>query len=502
MTKRLLCSYIALAVLILVALEVPLGLLARSRELAALGNYAQRNATALSVVAGEYLEHGRAKGLSVIAARYRSTAGGEVDVIGPGGVLLTRADPDHDHDPISAIRAEVSSALSGMTVLRYVRDEHQPVVEAVVPLELGGKGTGAVVLSVPAVRTWNRIQEVWIGLGAFAAGVLVLTVVVGWLLARSLARPLSRLQAAVAAYGAGDLHARCGASEGPEEMRALASQFDRMADRLQELIDAQSRFVADASHQLRSPLTALRLRLENLQGENAELDNPGPQGDSTAAGQVSNVSVAALAGVNQELQRLSRLVDGLLALSRADSDPAPSPQSIDVAEVVRQRCDAWDALGAERGINIRSELAVGGRTTSGETTSSPVGIVETRWVPGDLEQILDNLLANALEASPAGEEIVIRIEIDAAAGHNGADVRLPCSLHVLDHGPGMSEKDRVRAFDRFWQGPGDGHGSSGLGLAIVRQLASRNQASVGLFPAPTGGLDAVVTFTLASARKG
>ena len=107
-----------------------------------------------------------------------------------------------------------------------------------------------------------------------------------------------------------------------------------------------------------------------------------------------------------------------------------------------------------------------------------------RLVAGDLDQILDNLLANASEVTPAGGRIVVRVLT--------AEPR-QIEVHVVDEGPGLSAEDRERAFDRFWQGRERSSGHSGLGLAIVRQLAVRNGLAVELRPADPHGLDAVVT---------
>ncbi|MGH9114661.1 MAG: sensor histidine kinase, partial [Acidimicrobiales bacterium] len=239
---------------------------------------------------------------------------------------------------------------------------------------------------------------------------------------------------------------------GPPQVRSLAAQFNQMAGRLAELVDAEARFVADASHQLRSPLTALRLRLENL-----EAGSGGAAGDGLAA-------------AGREVQRLSRVVDGLLTLSRtggAEPDQAP----VDVQAVIDERCDAWSALAEERGV----ELAVVGERRP----------IETWLVPGDLDQILDNLLANALDASSQGGRI--RVEIaDMDTGH--------FVVHVVDEGPGMTAEERERAFDRFWQAaPSDLNGGhSGLGLAIVAQIADRNRASVELRQGQPTGIDAVI----------
>ena len=274
---------------------------------------------------------------------------------------------------------------------------------------------------------------------------------VGLLLARSLARPLARLESRVRTFGEGDLTARAPAA-GPPQVRSLAHQFNQMAGRLSELVEAQNRFVADASHQLRSPLTALRLRLENLEA-----------GADPAA-------VGGIAAAAEEVQRLSRIVDGLLTLSRVGRDQ-PERRPVDVGAVIEGRCEAWAALAAERQVELTPEMGAQASLTA-------------LLVPGDLDQILDNLLANALDASP--EES--RISVQLCPTDNGH-----VELHVIDGGPGMSPEDRRRAFDRFWQGPGSNGGHSGLGLAIVRQLAARNDTVAELRQASPAGLDAVIT---------
>ena len=302
---------------------------------------------------------------------------------------------------------------------------------------------------------------IWLALAGFAAGILALTGLVGMLLARSLSRPLARLESAVTRLGEGNLAARADADIGPPEMRSLARQFNHMAGRLSELVDAQSRFVADASHQLRSPLTALRLRLENL-----EVGATVPSAEEVAA-------------AGREVQRLSRLVDGLLTLSRAESVEPPR-RIIDVEKVIEDRCDAWSALADERHVTLVAPYDDRGPQTA-------------LLAPGDLDQILDNLLANALDASPEGG----RIRVELVGTEPGW-----LELHVIDEGPGMSENDRRRAFDRFWQGAGTEGGHSGLGLAIVRQLAVRNDASVQLRPAEPNGLDAVLRMPTAHRSEG
>jgi signal transduction histidine kinase len=456
MTRRLVLSYLGVALLILVMLEVPFGILAQRHERDMAASQAEREATGLAAVASEDVEHGRLPDLASLVAHYQQRTGGEMAVVDPAGRVLASSTTDADSDATGEQRDLVQAALGGRSVSTFAADEGQPWATSAVPISADDRALGAVLLGVQSNATEDRIHGIWLGLGGFAAAILALTTLVGLLLARSLSRPLARLESRVRTFGEGDLTVRA-PEEGPPQVRSLAHQFNYMAGRLAELVEAQNRFVADASHQLRSPLTALRLRLENLEA-----------GAEPAA-------VGGIAAAGEEVQRLSRIVDGLLTLSRVGRDQ-PERRRIDVGGVIEARCEAWAALAAERQVDLRPDMGV------------DVGL-SALLVPGDLDQILDNLLANALDASPEGS----RISVQLSAPDNGR-----VELHVTDEGPGMSLEDRRRAFDRFWQGQGGNGGHSGLGLAIVRELAVRNDASAELHPADSAGLDAVITFAVAA----
>jgi signal transduction histidine kinase len=457
MTRRLVLSYVGLAFLILVLLEVPFGVLAQRHERDVAAGQAERQATGLAAIASEDVEQQHTSDLNALVARYQASTGGEVTVVDPSSHVLVSSDADADKDTTGEERNLVQAALAGRSTNAFTSDEGRPWATAAVPISTDNQPQGVVLFGIVATSTENRIHDIWLALGGFGAAILALTTLVGLLLARSLARPLARLESTVTLLGDGDLSVRA-RDEGPPQVRSLARQFNHMAGRLAELVEAQNRFVADASHQLRSPLTALRLRLENLEA-----------GAAASSGE-------GLAAAAEEVQRLSRIVDGLLTLSRVGSDE-PDRRPIDVGEVIEHRCDAWSALAAERQVDLTPETGTNPSTTA-------------LLVSGDLEQILDNLLANALDASPAGGRISVRLL--PSSNHH-------FELHVTDEGPGMTRDDRQRAFDRFWQGAGGNRGHSGLGLAIVRQLAFRNQAAVELRQAAPSGVDAVITLAAGSA---
>lgn len=266
------------------------------------------------------------------------------------------------------------------------------------------------------------------------------------------ARPMRRLQLTTDRFAAGQLDSRADTIVGPPEVRALAVSFNSMAGRLEQLVERQRAFAGVASHQLRTPLTALRLRLEQV-AHQVEADH-----DATRT-----VDAAIV-----ETDRLHRMIEGLLALSRAE-DAAVGPVEVDLAAVVRERAEHWLPLASEQG----AELDVVAPTS-----------IRVLAVAGSVEQIVDNLLDNALEVSPSPATLSISV----------VDRDQFVDLHVVDEGPGLTDEECRSAFERFWRGSDAAPGGSGLGLAIVQQLASAADGAVELRRAGSGGIDAVVSF--------
>jgi signal transduction histidine kinase len=328
------------------------------------------------------------------------------------------------------------------------------VLYVAVPVASAGSVFGAVRVTYPTAALDARVTHYWFGLAGIAIVMLLVATIVGLVLARSVTRPLGRVERATAAFGGGDLSARVGAPGGPPIVRSLAGSFDDMAARLEDLVVAQDAFVADASHQLRNPLLALRLRLENLVA-----DDGGERSDDVRR---------AL----DEVARLSRTVDGLLALARADRGGPRSPSvPVDLVPLVRARCEEWSALADERDV----ELVV----------AAPDHPVRALVTPDRLAQVLDNLLANAVDVAPPSSTVTLAIRDGGG---------LP-EVHVIDEGPGLSDLERQHAFDRFWRSsspPTSSLGGSGLGLSIVRKLVAADGGDVELGSGASGGVDAVV----------
>ena len=278
-----------------------------------------------------------------------------------------------------------------------------------------------------------------------------------WLIERSL-RPLARVARQVGEQDATGL-TPLPATGLPEEVAPLVTALNALLDRLGLAWAGQRAFVADAAHELRSPLTALKLQAQVLR-RLGETDAPEPERQAALA--------ALIAGVD----RAGRLVEQLLALARTEPGaPQPAPQPVALAALLGQvLADDASPLAASRG----SQLVL----TADDSLA----------VPGDaaeLRVLVRNLVDNALRYSPPGGTV----QITLAASPAGP------LLTVDDSGPGIPKAERERVFERFVRGAASAETTgSGLGLAIVRQIARRHGAGVALGISPLGGLRVSLQF--------
>jgi two-component system OmpR family sensor kinase/two-component system sensor histidine kinase QseC len=254
-----------------------------------------------------------------------------------------------------------------------------------------------------------------------------------WLAAQNL-KPLDRLAREVRARDARSL-ASLPTAGLPDEVAPLADALNALLERLRSSLDAQRAFVADAAHELRSPLTALKLQLELLRRE----------GDADGR-------EAARAALSEGIARASRLVEQLLALARAEPDAAAPAEHIDLVAVARQAVAETLPFAQSRAV----EFAL--------VAAAPA------FVLGD------------------GSRAEVRVGSDAAG----------VLLQVDDSGPGIAEEERERVFDRFYRRADRGETGSGLGLAIVRSVALAHGATVALSRSTLGGLRAEVRFPAAA----
>jgi signal transduction histidine kinase len=441
-TRRLLLGYLGITLFVLLALEVPLGVQNGRSERRDLEAKVTRDATVLAQDAEDVVQSrapAELRQVAQIAYDYAQRTHGRVVIVDPQGYALVDTSARVAGVESFASRPEIRTALKGGFSVGERSSETLGgrLLYVAVPIASGGTVHGAVRITYPTSTLDARVRRYWLLLAGIAAVVLAAAALVGWRLARFVTRPLRDLEAAASAVGAGDLNARAPELEGPPEVRSLARVFNETVAKLGLLVRSQDEFVADASHELRTPLTALRLRLEN--------------GD--------------VEGALPEVERLSELVESLLVLARSGAGIAPA-EAVDAGECVRERVEAWPPLAREREVQLAADVD---------------RAAAVRANPQRLVQVLDNLLANALEHAPPGTAVSVSA--------NGVPPWV--ELRVRDAGPGMTEEERARAFDRFWRA-GPGPGGSGLGLAIVRKLVEADDGEVELAPAPGGGTDALV----------
>ena len=453
MVRRLLVTYLSLALLILLALAVPLGFIAQSAERQ--HAFAQLEHEAEVLAAFVDAANGSPGQIDLLANEFGRRWGGAVDIADAAGrvvVSTTRtAAPDR------ATHADLQAVVVGHERVTSVGRDTTGVemMSVAVPIHPGKPEQGVLRVSAPTAPMDQRVRQYWGVLAAVSIVVLLAGGVMAIGLARWIGRPVRTLERATRSLADGTLPATSTAT-GPPELRRLATTFNATAVRLQELIAVQGSFIGHASHQLKTPLAALRLRLENLEP------------DVAAAGG-TNLRAALV-----ETDRLATLVDTLLAMTRSERSVQPC-EPVRLADVVAGRVASWGPLAGHRAVTI-----------------APSGPPEARVmaIPGAVEQILDNLISNALAVAPDGSTIAVRWD-DAG------------ELHVVDAGPGLSADQRAQALEPFWRAPGAKPGGTGLGLALVRRLAEASGGDVRLDAAAPTGIDAVVTLPNAdpNARK-
>jgi len=439
MSRRIALVTMGLVTALLILAVVPLGLSLTANERASFRFSVESSARQLGAQAEEHLaDHNPPTAMNQALAEAAEEGDCGVVFAASGSVAgTTPCAPD-----LAAHAATLSAGVkSGSEDATFAQDGDWLL--AAVPIGDDGSLAGTAVLVRSADSVDDRIAVVW----AWLAGTGLVVLALGALFARWLghwvARPLTVLRVAASGFGDGDLDARVPSAAGPDEVRELSVVFNRMAERTQSLIGSHRDWVADVSHQLRTPLTALRLRTDLLADEAEE------------------ETAAEMAGLQVEMTRLASLVDGLLAVARAEGD-VPRPETVRADEVAADRVATWEPVARDRGVTLSLHAP--------KPAPAHLG-------PGDLDQMLDNLIANALDSVPEGG----RVQVAAVKGQGRVVVR------VVDDGPGMSEQARASAFRRFGR---SGTGGNGLGLAIVHRLATANGGEVALEPTPGGGLTA------------
>jgi two-component system OmpR family sensor kinase/two-component system sensor histidine kinase QseC len=296
-----------------------------------------------------------------------------------------------------------------------------------------------------AVRHQLAAAAAWRSVLPLAIAAPLVALAVWWLVGVSLA-PLREIVAAVRSRDAETL-APLPLAGLPAELEPLGRSLNALLERLRSSFDAQRAFVADAAHELRSPLTALKLQLELVRSASSEA-----------------ARAQALRELGAGTDRMQRLIEQLLALARAEPGGAEAaPADTDVTETVRQATADTVPLAAAHGVELELDAP---RPQPARADAAALRILAR------------NLIDNAVRYGGRGGRVQVQVGGDEAA----------VVVRVDDSGPGIPVAERSRVFDRFYRRAGSETTGSGLGLAIVRAIAERHGAEVRLDDSPLGGL--------------
>ncbi|MEV5340073.1 HAMP domain-containing sensor histidine kinase [Streptomyces sp. NPDC052676] len=310
-------------------------------------------------------------------------------------------------------------------------ERHRLVVAS--PVIRDGDVVAVVVTDSPTGQMRSRILRGWLVIAAGETAAMLLAVgaalrLTGWVL-----KPVRVLDATTHDIATGRLKSRVAVASGPPELRRLARSFNEMADNVENVLEQQRAFVADASHQLRNPLAALLLRIELLA---LEL----PEGNEE------------IASVQAEGKRLAQVLDDLLGLALAEHAEADLGIT-DIGALAAERVAAWAPTAEAKGVRLVADCPP-----------------TTAWADAvTLSSALDAVIDNALKFTPAGE----RVEVGVAS-HGDTS-----TIVVADHGPGLTDEELTRVGDRFWRS--NRHQNvkgSGLGLSISRALLASAGGSI------------------------
>ena len=374
-------------------------------------------------------------------------AGPEMDfsiqIFGEGGVRLYLSRPEAPLPPVSELGYSTVDGPGGRWRV-YATDAGGQVIQVGQPLKVRGD-----LAFQAATRTLLPLVVL-----------LPLLALLVWRIVGSGLSPLHRLARAVAARTPAALEPF--QEDGvPLEALPLVRSLNALLSRLGAALSAQRDFVADAAHELRTPLAALRLQLQ--------LAERAPDGAARAQ---------ALSDLGAGLERETRLVQQLLTLAQLDpgAGPLPPPAPVGLAGLVRQAVADHAVLAEAKGVDLGASRLEDSARVAGDA--------------GSLRTLLANLLDNAVRYTPRGG----RVDVSAGVDEGGAPY-----LEVQDSGAGIPQAERSRVFDRFYRVPGAGGEGSGLGLSIVAAIAERHGGEVALQDTPGGGLTARVRFSTSTA---
>lgn len=451
MRRRHLLVYMSLFATVVAALAVGLAVTVAVRNTQEVYIDRQGDTARFAALAETPLRTGRAAALRNQLAGHDSLYGIAAAVLNRDGAVVVASRDGLTLDEHA--RRHVEEALAGETAGsdHILWPWHRTDLVVVEPIGRDGEVIGAALTVSPTGAARAGVLRWWAWLAAGSLLAIGLSGLVAWPITGWILRPVRELDDAAHAIAEGRLSARVQHAAGPPELRRLGASFNTMADTIATLVDRQRMFVSYASHQLRNPLAALRLRVENLA---VHLDQ-----SAGAGGEDHALTV-------DEVDRLTRICDGLLAVARADAERA-EPVVVDAALVADERVAAWLPVARRAGVRLRRDGA----------PAAPV------LVAADVvDQVLDTLLDNAIKFGGTGSTATVAVGSDPAGW---------VTVDVIDDGPGLPGADLAAATRPYWRDPGHrDRAGSGLGLAIVVTLVEASGGRVELHPAQPHGLHA------------
>ena len=436
------------------ALAVPLAVVSVGRVRSDVRSQAISQGTVVAAGANDLMVPPHLAELNELARTSGLTLKGRVVILDAQGTMVADSAGTGRTGADYSTRPEVRDALQGkaVQVQRYSNTLKRDLIATAVPIENFGKTVGVVRVTQGADALNQSIRRSVLLVMAVGLLVLLLGLGAGWFIANQLSRPLRRLEQVAVDVAEGDLEARA-EIEGPREQQNLAVAFNDMTDQLVRMIESQQQFVADASHQLRTPLAALRLRVE----EARDLGVPKEADEELASGLL-------------ELQRIRAMIDDLLMLSRIGERSGPG-ERIDLAEYIKDTANRWEQIADEAGIELKAEPV------------PPFGKRHGFCNRPDLDRVVDALVENSVRYSQPGSKITLAVVFG--------------TIEINDGGPGLGEGEEDAVFERFRRGSAGQAVArgTGLGLSIARDLMRAWKGDVTLANREEGGARAVVSFS-------
>jgi signal transduction histidine kinase len=444
--RRLILGAAYLLIVVVAGLAVPFGATLDRRLTQELGGRVEREAYAVAAAVEDPLERGTSQGLQSLIQNFAHQIGGRVLLTDRSGILLADSLQVPGNAPSSyRTRPEIALALAG-TPNWEVRTSHTlgyDLLVSAVPIRSATGVLGAVRISYPMAQVRKAVHRTWWFLAAVGAATLAVGLLLAAWLSRWATRPLKRAAQVARRIAAGDLDARV-AESGPPEVQELARDLNSMTERLSDLVRANREFAANASHQLRTPLTALRLSLEEA------LDGP--------------ESTAEIGHALQQADRLDAVVDSLLLLGRVHEAEGNGSHGVQPVELGAVACEAAAATAGDGPV------------------VEVVGAGVARADPDRVHQVLANLVNNARRFARSKIRVTVQSRGDKVV------------VTVDDDGPGVAPDERDRLFDRFFRGSQPGGPGSGLGLAVAKELARVDGAVISVSATDLGGARFEVTY--------